>query len=745
MFKKIIGSVMTAAMLLGVFASCTTVEKTEFINSAITVATSDAKEYAVWLSDRLDTVPDDVTVGVGNNESYGIDMENFEDDGYVIKRVGDDVVIFGATAEGLDCGVRKYANMIDLEGVAEDKVFHEGYRIDKFEILGTDISEFVIEYPVENNANMTFAVSELQQLVKKACGAELEAVEGTADAEHKIIFRHTDDESLEDDGYRYFEENGNFVIEGAVARGCMYGVYRFLQNECGWEGLTYGDSYLSESDLVSIPEGISESEVPAFEYFVVYKNRSTVNAYVTDRTEIADDSAENSYGYFKHASHGMNNRKWANRPVENWSMQVCHSSESMYDLVYGNVMKYLKEREDEGHIIGETFKNIDIAQGDNNNYCMCTGCMEILAVEKSNSGAVLQFANRLAEDVNSVYDGVAIHIFGYFSTKVPPAITKAHDMVYITFAQNGNCSNHPLDGSLCGEIVPYDPSDYLDICNNKNNHEWLSGWCEVAKNVTVWYYNLNTQLLQYTLLDVIHGDLKYMKDLGVRGVFIEAEYDDFGIKRVEHQIYEELNWNVDMTDEEYEQLVRDMLRKEYGEGVQYLMEYLDVWFEAFDRIGCDNCWGMSNSATPLFDVSYVRNISDHLKDLMEKVISLAENDRQEFRAKLLSCHVYYQDVYSKYFLAYEENDTELLHELEDTYQFLIDRMREIGIDPQAHGNKGAKSIKLTLEEEAWTTWKSHRANHVGADYSRPAPDWVTQKAPAASETAETTSVTETAA
>lgn len=95
-----------------------------------------------------------------------------------------------------------------------------------------DISEYVIEYSADANENMKFAVSELQRLIKKGCGAELDAFEGTTDAEHKIIFRHTSDETLRDDGYRYFEEDGALVIEGAVARGCMYGVYRFLEVEC---------------------------------------------------------------------------------------------------------------------------------------------------------------------------------------------------------------------------------------------------------------------------------------------------------------------------------------------------------------------------------------------------------------------------------------------------------------------------------------------------------------------------------
>lgn len=63
---------------------------------------------------------------------------------------------------------------------------------------------------------MEYAVSEFIRLLKKATGAELESFIGDSVKGHVIAFRHTDDPDLRDDGYRYFEENGVLVIEGAA-------------------------------------------------------------------------------------------------------------------------------------------------------------------------------------------------------------------------------------------------------------------------------------------------------------------------------------------------------------------------------------------------------------------------------------------------------------------------------------------------------------------------------------------------
>ena len=201
--KKILSLVLAAAcMPVMLLASCASGGAGAY-SPKITVASSDAEDSAEFLTNRLgEKLTDNVYLAVGNDTANGIDMTDFENDGYVLRTVGDkSVVIVGKSADGLDHGVRRYANSVD-DGKDEyfDVAYHEGYRIENFTLAGTDIAEYSIEYPAEHNENMLFAVSELQRLVKKACGAELSASEGITKKARAIEFRHSTDAELKFDG-----------------------------------------------------------------------------------------------------------------------------------------------------------------------------------------------------------------------------------------------------------------------------------------------------------------------------------------------------------------------------------------------------------------------------------------------------------------------------------------------------------------------------------------------------------------
>ncbi|MBQ7827331.1 MAG: hypothetical protein IJ386_03610, partial [Clostridia bacterium] len=240
MNKRITSLVLTAALAVSLFSGCSAKEE-DMIGNNITVTSSAASAAAETLSAKLPDLATEVVLGIdADAKAYGVDLSDFESDGYIIKAQEDSVLLFGKTEEGLTTATNKFVNQYK-SGAIEDVSFHEGYRIEKLEIFGVDISEYVIEYPSDKNENMLFAVSELVQLVKKATGVELTSHEGDSGAKHVIEFRFSEDEALRNDGYHYYDDNGTLVLEGAVRRGCMNAVYRFLENECGWDQLIGGD------------------------------------------------------------------------------------------------------------------------------------------------------------------------------------------------------------------------------------------------------------------------------------------------------------------------------------------------------------------------------------------------------------------------------------------------------------------------------------------------------------------------
>jgi len=733
--KNLICTALASLMLLSAVSCGKILPDTPTVSTT----SSEAEKYGDWLADRLGYAPENVILGIGNDVSYGIDLSNFENDGYIIRTIDGMTTIFGKTEDGLDRGVRKYALATERGEDVSIITYHEGYRIEEFKIFGVDISEYVIEYDgATANENMRFAATELQRLVKMACGAELTVSETATDAAHKIILRHSKDEELRLDGFRYFAENGNLVIEGAVDRGCMHGVYRFLQNECGWENLdnldsgrqTIGDSYLNEADFIDIPKDIDVTEVPMFEYYYVHTNRWDRNGGTTDRVYPSD--IQNSYGVVDIAMHGMQRYNWDENPRgahDVHGCQACYTEEGGLDLMIDNICTYIEGRIAAGAVPGESLKMIDISQGDNNRYCYCVDCSKVMEKYKSVSATVVYGANYIAEAINEMYpseEGIGVQIFAYFASKIPPSSDmEVNENVYITFAQNGNCTNHPMDGSECDGVDENWNDPYLGSDDNVTHDEWLRGWCAISDNVYVWNYALDPVLKQYTVLDVMLQDFRYMKELGVKGMFWQNTYHGFGIKRVEHVLGLDVNWNPDMTDEEFEAKLCRLLEREYGAGWAYVREYIDLWIEATNRVDCFNCWAYSSNTGYYYDPAYIREHGETMLELIEKAVSLAGSAKEEYRIRLLSCHVYYSYIFANYFTAYEAEDVERIAELEQMYLDTITLIKELGFNITAvvSVDGGTAKIYPTIEQEAWLVWKDRRADILGySENLRPAPE-----------------------
>lgn len=691
--RKILASFLAAVSVASVLASCAT----HAPDTGVTLASSGTEKYAGWLEDRLGSIPDGVVLGIGSDTGYGVDMTGFESDGYIIRTAGDDTVIFGKSADGLDMAVRKYASAVE-SGCADgmSATYHEGVRVERLTIAGRDISEYTVYISESANENMKFAASELCRLIKKATGAELAIVAGEPKSP-AIELRHSDDPELCEEGYRYSVTDDGVVIEGAVDRGCSSGVYRFLEHELDWTGLMFGHSSLPEAEHIDISAGTERSETPAFEHFRIY------NPYAVYNNEKANATAvQMSYPRNPIACHGLqNNNFFGDYP--NFLDQPCYTDEERYEICRDNVDKFIAARYGDPN-----FRSVDIAAYDTENYCFCENCLPVFKEEGGNAGAVVRFANKLSEEMNEKYPGLIYLIFGYMGTNVPPKKSVPNDMVYVTYCFDLNCSNHTLDGKNCSD---------KKISQNRKAYEygqWFEGWCEVTDNICVWYYTLGTALQAYTVIDNIYDDYKYLAEHNVKGLFLETEnYGEFGMKCIENQLEYEMIWNTDMTREEFEEYYKKLLEKEYGPGWSLIYDYEKKWDESQNVVDCWHGWGwaMHGPWDYRYSTTYYAAGFDSYCKLMEDAISMAESQKQVDRLNKLYATILYMGCYSSYFPAYLAGDTERIAVLEERYEQCLDIVRGLGYDPQmlytiSTGEGGAVSYSPTLYEAAWKDWRS---------------------------------------
>ncbi len=717
--KKIISLALCCVIAASAFASCAQTPVKNY-SPKITVSSSEADTYASWLTKRLgDSLENSVYLAFGNDS--GIDLSNFENDGYVIRTDGASTVIAGKTATGLDMAVRKYANEVDAgRADALDIAYHEGNRIDELRLAGTNIAEYAIEYPAEHNENMLYAISQFQMLIKKATGVELSSSEGITKREHAIEFRHSDDAALRDDGYRYFFEGSRLVIEGAVARGCMYGAWFFLEKELDWRSLTYGNSYLPEAELIDVSADTKKSAVPLFDY--LHPFLSQYYYFETDVTVMNPETTSSlySYGTIKHACHGLG-AGWGNCDVR--YKQICYTDEEVRDNVRDSIVEHLEQRIAAGQRIGYEIKYIDLAQGDNGYYCHCSECMKVVKEEGgAMSGTVIRWVNRIEDDISETYDGVAYLVFAYMGTQ-PPCKTAPNENVHVTFAMNGTCANHALDTKDCNEKTSLYAITEEDIINNDNFAEWVRGWCALSDNILIWYYAIGCHVQNYTMLDIMYDDIMFFKECGVRGLFIEQESTALGMQHIMAQLAYEINWNPDMTRDEYSDALDAVLRRGYGDGWAYIREYIDgIWQKSQDIAGhCWNCWGFGSiDMRGQYDNAFLAEQFDTSVWLFEKAESMALNSRQQRNCELLSVHMLYEGCVSSYFKEYDEGDTERIAVLDERYSKLIQILDKYGKNTNDL-NYGHVSIQRTLEDSAWLDWAGWRDELPKGETQRPAP------------------------
>ena len=365
------------------------------------------------------------------------------------------------------------------------------------------------------------------------------------------------------------------------------------------------------------------------------------------------------------------------------------------------------------------FYAVDIAQGDNSNYCGCKNCRKVVAEEGGNVGAVMRFANRLSEEINEVdYEFGAplwFQIFAYAGTNQPPKKTMPNEYISVTFCTDGNCSNHPLDGSGCAAATGL---GYRR--NNRDYAAWLEEWCSICDKMYVWDYALDTALGQYTVTDVMYQDFRYLAKLGVRGIFWQCQFDGLGIQRVEHQLLWQLVWDIDMTEDDFEEHLCAILRREYGDGWSFIREYLDIWNAEQDTVECWNCWGWTEHMFASDKRFLETSVADHFDEcysLFESAISFADSRAEELRVKALSCHMIYEGCYSDYKLALEAGDEARQAELCARYDVMIARLKECGFDVHSIMTvDGARNdYEETLLEELANYWAGPKGKSHGTD------------------------------
>ena len=384
----------------------------------------------------------------------------------------------------------------------------------------------VISIPEVPSACLKHAAGEFSAYVKRITGVEIPIV--TGDGGGKSTVRLVSGVKLGRDSFRFRVSGSDFLIEGDDDRSVLFGVYDFLENQCGCEWLTAEQEIVPERDIIEVADDLELLRKPAF------RIRESSYADMRDSPDFAAKMKLNGYmfnGLWKDIHGGEPVElfdRWLGKchtvmkllPPDKYfrdhpeyyaevngkreyakRMQLCLTNPDVVRIVASNVLARIEKMYPKVKIFG-------VSQSDRWVYCTCKNCAAVDEREESSAGTNIEFVNKIADVVAEKYPDVIIETLAYQYTCKPPKFVRPRPNVMICL-----CSDS------CDFSKPLEKSRYR-FRNMNNFVDDLKWWCAEAKRVHVWNYTMNFRYFMHAFPNVycLKADLETFLDCGVTEV-----------------------------------------------------------------------------------------------------------------------------------------------------------------------------------------------------------------------------------
>lgn len=603
--------------------------------------------------------------------------------------------------------LRKYvAGVADLEGNNVDG----RYKVDTITIADKNISRYTIVLPEDADECMVYSASELVKFVKMACGIALSTTKDASSVRGYKIEYKADAENLYDlgkEGYRMaVEENGDMSFTCGTERGALYATYYFLEEFVGWRFLFDDVDYLYEAENVNVDANFEEIDVPVLEYRTPSQSGITSYNFAKLRSNGADGAVYanpyNKYGgalgtLWEHAhSYAAFMYPFGSQvPAFEWLTQPCLTSEETFEGCIDYSTKLLENRmapQSEGgwgRQLGIDFTHISVSPNDNTDFCDCSSCKKIYEIEGSIAGTVFRFSNRVCEELLPKYPGLQVYTVAYWDARNPPKYTRPSDDITVTFCIGG-CNNHTYDDvEACVENGgnPRLQSPSGANSSNEEDMRFLKGWAELTNNLWIWYYSANFcyHAAPAPNLFNIYNDFKYLASLGVSGIYNEGSgTGKYSFEYLRGYMSAKMMWDPFMSEEEYNALFNEYLMIYYGDGWEYLREYIEMSDYASDLQGCwtnnfDRPWNMYNK-------DYFTEHYEEMHQLFVNAYEAAKEPAQKTRVERTSLHCEWLGLSATYERDYVNGSDESKAEYAARYKHMWEKYNEYNMAIGPYGS-----------------------------------------------------------
>ncbi|MBQ2729155.1 MAG: DUF4838 domain-containing protein [Clostridia bacterium] len=563
-----------------------------------------------------------------------------------------------------------------LSGALSISDFESDCNVYSLYIGGYDIREFCIVVP-ENctkQDNAHYAAENMQYYIEIATGFELDICYGNESRTkaHAIVYNMVDLDSelggeLGYEGYKYDITDGDLNIYG-TARGNMYCTYDLLE-KIGF--MFYDDDYtfLAETRCVNLLEGDGETFVPKLSFRMVSGDHfggggceshfypQKLNGSQLYRAE--DDTRTgtltgprfinaHSYSYYWRMATGnytdddhlyecwlsgeqMQESDYGSTPP--W--QPCATSDEDYEMLMLGLDRTITMIEKRGQKFTANVSAMSFSICDNQKgYCSCRSCTKKYRTE-GYSGLYIDLTNRAARDVKILYpEYPTLKLMSIIYDHSIPKTVRPEENVIIFFCGQG-CNNHPINSGGCTGNDPL-----VHKLHNDAVVESLKAWtgfCHDA-GAELWFWYYPTSFLNYMApcpnVLKLYDDFDFIiNECKVDGVYFECGGEGYGFEALKSHLASEYIYDPDMTKEEYTDILMKYLYAYYGEGYEYIYEYLLMQNAAGTK---DECY-LNNFNYPeaMYNMDYVKDNYLEMRGLVLAALELAKNEDEKKHLEML--------------------------------------------------------------------------------------------------------------
>lgn len=438
------------------------------------------------------------------------------------------------------------------------------YPVKHLLIGGRPVSQFVIAYDGSRTYGAE-AAHQLAEYLRKATGAVLPVAPYAGGKEPMILIGVPAGLSpaldglkagLKNDGIVYLCEGPTLYLDSESEIGLFYVVSRFLQEKIGCRFYDDDNFRVIPADEIGIPDGFSYT----FSSPLMYRQTD----WRVSRNECrlwcmnAGEGIENTILGFCHTMGRLSETSDDAQP--------CLTDEHVYQTVLKNVRELIKKN--------PGCRIVSVTQNDNQKYCTCPRC-QALAEKEGQSGVMLNFVNRLAEEIEKDYPDVYLLTFAYQYTRKPPVTIKPRDNVIIWLCSIECCFSHALSDASCA--------------HNEAFARDLKTWGELSKNLFIWDYATNYAhyVATFPNFAVLRENARFFTELGSVAIYEEGGHqqrENGEFRSLRAYLIGQLLWNPFMSEAEYDALIRDFLEGFYGAGWRNIYEFIQKTCEKAKKV-----------------------------------------------------------------------------------------------------------------------------------------------------------------